>query len=106
MITVRFDSGAGGAITAFTVSGHAGCAESGRDIVCAAVSSAAYMAANTVTEVLGLSPEIEEREGFLQLRFSSGEAETARVVLLGLQLHITALCEQYPEYIQVERGAL
>ena len=37
----------------FCISGHAGAGSAGRDIVCAAVSSAAYMAANTLTDVIG-----------------------------------------------------
>ena len=39
-------------LTGFDISGHAMFAESGSDIVCASVSSAAYMAANTVTAVI------------------------------------------------------
>ena len=71
----------------FTVQGHSGSAEAGEDIVCAAVSSAVYMAANTLTDVLMLTPAIEVRDGFLSL-------------------HLRGLQEEYPDYIQFERGAL
>ena len=37
----------------FEISGHSGYAEQGSDIICASVSSAAYMAVNTVTEIIG-----------------------------------------------------
>ncbi|WP_442974828.1 ribosomal-processing cysteine protease Prp, partial [Ruminococcus sp.] len=36
-------------IRGFEISGHSDYSEHGSDIICAAVSSAAYMAANTVT---------------------------------------------------------
>ena len=45
-ILVRKDST--GAYQGFTCMGHAGYAKRGKDIVCAAVSSAAIMSANTV----------------------------------------------------------
>ncbi len=106
MIIAKFCFGENGSAVGFTVSGHSGSAPAGEDIVCAAVSSAAYMAANTVTEVLKLTPEIREQDGSLSLRLSGGQAETALPILKGLCLHIEGLSEQYPEFIQLERGAL
>ncbi len=104
MICAKFHFGENGA--GFTVQGHSGSAQAGEDIVCAAVSSAVYMAANTVTEVLGLSPKLDVRDGFLSLALSDlAEAETARPILQGLQLHLAGLQEQYPDFIQIERGA-
>ena len=47
----------------FCISGHAGAGSAGRDIVCAAVSSAAYMAANTLTDVVGAQPDIALADG-------------------------------------------
>ena len=35
----------------FLISGHSDFAEEGYDIVCASISSAAYLVANTITEV-------------------------------------------------------
>lgn len=106
MIAIKFCFAECGDTAGFTVRGHAGSAPAGEDIVCAAVSSAVYMAANTITEVLGLSPEIIERDGFLSLRLWGAEIQAALQMLQGLQLHLTALSEQYPDFIQVERGAL
>lgn len=105
MICADFHFGENG--ISFTVKGHSGRAKAGEDILCAAVSSAVYMAANTVTEILGLSPEIAERDGFLSLTLtSSAEAKAASPVIEGLCLHLAGLEEQYPDYIHVERGAL
>lgn len=89
-----------GLITGFRISGHSGAAPSGSDIVCAAVSSAAYMAANTVTEVMKLDADVSERDGLLELELA-GPAEKARDVMEGLLLHLTDLASQYPDRIKI-----
>ena len=66
----------------FTVQGHSGSAEAGEDIVCAAVSSAVYMAVNTLTDVLMLTPETEVRDGFLSVRLLKQETEAALPIQL------------------------
>ena len=104
MINVRFIRD-GGEITGFTVSGHSGYSEEGSDIICSAVSSAAFMAANTVTEVIGLKARITEKDGFLSLELSKDEAVKAADTLNGFLLHIEGLEKQYPDYIKLERGA-
>ena len=95
----------GGCITGFDVSGHSGYSEAGSDIICASVSSAAYMTANTVTDILSLNPVINEKDGSLSLSLRSDEAEKARDILEGFALHIKELAKQYPDYIILERGA-
>ena len=92
-------------LSGFTVSGHSGFAQSGNDIVCAAVSSAAYMAANTITDVLMLNPSLKESDGCLSLQLKSEEVQKARDILNGFLLHMTELEKQYPDYIKLERGA-
>ena len=86
----------------FDIQGHAGQAEQGRDIVCAAVSSAAYLTANTLTEVCGCRATVRESEGRLSVRISS-EEEAAQIPLQGLRLHLEGLTAQYPQYIQLQQ---
>ncbi|MBR1481726.1 MAG: ribosomal-processing cysteine protease Prp [Ruminococcus sp.] len=88
-------------VCGFRISGHADFAEQGSDIVCAAVSSAAYMTANTITEVQSLRADITEEDGILQVILSPQEAAAAQEILNGLLLHLNALSEQYQEYIKV-----
>ena len=83
----------------FTVKGHAGYADNGSDIVCAAVSSAAYMTANTITDILGVEAQAAVTDGSLKFGFS-GSRQAADIVK-GLRLHLTQLQEQYPGYIQI-----
>ena len=88
-----------GADASFTVSGHSGSAESGRDIVCAAVSSAAFMAANTITEILGVDASAEADDGYMNVSFVNSEA--AADIVRGLELHLEQLSRQYPQFVKV-----
>lgn len=101
MITVTFFC-SDNLICGFKISGHSGFSVEGSDIVCAAVSSAAYMTANTITEILHINADVTENDGFMSLSLSKGEAEKSAVVLDGLRLHLTALSEQYTKYIKVK----
>ncbi len=89
-------------ITGFTLEGHSGAGSEGNDIVCAAVSSAAYMTVNTITDILGLNPDIEVYDGFMAIKLSSAEFKKAQDILCGFRLHLTALSEQYQENITVK----
>ncbi len=101
MIKVSFAQSKG-LIKGFTLEGHSGAGFDGNDIVCAAVSSAAYMTVNTITEVLGLNPDIEVCDGFMAIKLSSAEFKKAQDILCGFRLHLTALSEQYQENITVK----
>ena len=101
MTTVTFNY-SGNLICGFTVSGHSGYAEEGSDIVCAAVSSAVIMTANTITEIQHINADVTENDGFLKLSLSREEAENCEIILNGLKLHLTALSEQYKKYIKVK----
>ena len=87
-------------LTGFSVKGHSGTAAIGSDIVCAAVSSAAYMTVNTLTEIIGLQPEIEVRDGYLHC-FLTEENDSARDLFAGFRLHMEDLASQYPKAIKI-----
>ena len=89
-----------GGLRGFELSGHAGSGVYGSDIVCAAVSSAAYMAANTVTEVLSVEADADVRDGYMKFSFSSGNS-AAEAVLDGLELHLRELEKEYPKKLKV-----
>lgn len=98
MIKIRFTRSDGN-LVAFSLSGHSGYAEQGEDIVCAAVSSAAYMTANTLTEILALQPDISLSDGNMSVKLSSVEVSKAQDILRGFSLHIKELSKQYPHNI-------
>ena len=99
MIRVRFQT-ADGLLSGFHLSGHAGAGEYGQDIVCAAVSSAAYMTANTITEIVGATADITVDDGLMNLTVTNRLKE-CQDILSGFQLHIQAMAEQYPKRIQL-----
>jgi len=103
MITVRiFDKA--GLLYGFEVTGHSGSAPSGEDVVCAAVSSAAYMVANTVTDILGFQAEVLTGEALMRLKITDSRSSEAQALLKGFQQHIAALCGEYPKNIKIVKG--
>lgn len=99
MIKVKFYK-ADGILTGFEASGHSMSAPRGEDLICAFVSSACLMAANTVTEVIGLEAEAYAENGYLKLLVKHS-ANSAQDILNGLKLHLTELQKDYPENINV-----
>ena len=99
MIRVRFHT-AHDALIGFTLDGHAGAGVSGQDIVCAAVSSAAYMTANTITEILNVPADITVDEGLMDLTVTD-RVDACQSILGGLRLHLQALEEQYPKRVHL-----
>lgn len=91
-----------GHINGFKISGHSStdCEDQEGKIVCSAVSSAAYMAANTVTEIIGEECDISLDKAVFILKTAAEEKATVQV-LEGLKLHLTELSYQYPERIKI-----
>ena len=92
-----------GNIKGFDISGHSGYDESGKDIVCAAVSSAAYMAANTIADVIGAEVDVtvENDEGHMRFLVHDKYLSDCGYILKGFKNHLLMLEEMYPENIKV-----
>ncbi len=101
MIRAEFLTAPDGTLVGFHISGHAGYAEAGEDVICAFVSSAAYMTANTVTEVIGADAEAAAQDGDMFVRVSKKDAGRCREIFEGLKLHLLNTEEQYPDYLKV-----
>ncbi len=101
MTVVRF-SYLDGNIIGFEVSGHS--TENANDLngklVCASVSSAVYMAVNTLTEIQHLDVDAAVSDGKMSAKVMNN-AEKAQVVLSGLLLHLTELSKDYPKNITI-----
>lgn len=89
----------------FLIEGHSGYAEEGSDVICASVSSAVYMAANTLTEIVGAKADITVDDGYLKLTLKEVNDKT-EIILQGLELHISTLAQDYDEYILCEEKTL
>ena len=92
-------------ITGFSVSGHSGYAESGADIVCAAISAVVSMAEATINDVLGAKAKVRVKNDTaritLTLPASCDEEESVQAVLAGMMLYLCSLRDEYPDYIEV-----
>ena len=86
----------------FEIKGHSSnnCDDFEGKIVCAAVSSAAYMAANTITEIIGDSCQITIDDALMCVRVKNPHNKTL-AVLDGLKLHLTELSKQYSKQIKI-----
>ena len=91
-----------GKITGFHIVGHS--TNSEKDIegklVCSAVSSAAYLVANTITEIIGAKCIANVSDGELELKLVDKISESQEI-LSGFKLHITELMKQYQNSIKV-----
>lgn len=105
MTRVRFSADDKG-LNGFEIGGH--CSFDGDDeigkIVCAAVSSAAYMAANTVTEIIGDCAEVYTDDALMCFTVKNPSECTVKV-LEGLKLHLNELSDQYGSNIRIYGGA-
>ena len=86
----------------FDVSGHSGYAESGSDIICAAVSSAVGLVETVINDSMKIKTEVKVDPNTARVFLSlSEESEKGLEVLSGFERHMKALSEEYPMYIKV-----
>ncbi|MBE6809578.1 MAG: ribosomal-processing cysteine protease Prp [Ruminococcaceae bacterium] len=86
----------------FEIKGHSSndCDDFEGKIVCSAVSSAAYMTANTITEIIGEKCDITVDDALMRIKVIAPSDKTI-AVLEGLKLHLTELSKQYSKRIKI-----
>ena len=106
MITAAFHM-EGDRVVSFLVEGHSGLAQSGEDILCAAVTSAVRLVECAVNDVLGLEASVKARSdrASISLKLPGGLGQTnestCQTLLASLMLYLTELHEEYPDNIIV-----
>lgn len=78
----------------FSVTGHAGFAPNGQDIVCASVSTASYLTAQAVN-----SHMINSYDGYLKVQYN--ENKNHKHIVNAFLTTMRELESQYPAHIQV-----
>lgn len=84
--------------------GHAGYAEEGEDIVCAAISSAVMLTHALLFDVQKLPVDtlIEDEGAHIRITLPQGAGMTCgQDALNALRLHLTELEQTYPEFLSV-----
>ncbi len=106
MITINLFRNESRQIVRFTVSGHAGFAEYGADIVCASVTTAAFTALNGLTDIAKIDADFSVREGYLDCRLpeklSERKREDADLLLESMVLSFQNLEEQYGKFVELQ----
>ena len=90
----------GKANVGFECSGHAGYAEAGQDIVCAAVSSAVQLTANLITETFGIEAQVSAKGDTVNIRTDGSEIPAK--LLEALSVHLQCISEEFPGTIKLE----
>jgi len=94
-------------VTGLKVKGHAGYAEEGSDIVCAAASILITTCANALETVVGIKPlEVaNERNPSIMVALPKGlspeKDHDARIVLHTALQGFTDIAAEYPRYLQI-----
>ncbi len=88
-----------GKLSGFRISGHAGLAARGRDVACAAVSSAVQLTVNLLDE-FGCSPFVKAGENVIKCTADSCSDDASRM-LERLKQHFEAILEEFPNTIKI-----
>lgn len=94
-------------IRGLRVSGHAGYAEAGSDIVCAAASVLITTCANALEGVAGLKPIVHQKEApaIIEVELPSGlshaQEHDAQIILRTISHGFSDIAAQYPRYLQI-----
>ncbi len=102
MLNIKFCVLSEGKIVGFYISGHCNYDSQGKDIVCAAVSSAVYMIINTITDILHISVQrLFIEDGKLEFIINENDEVRTKVLFEGLKTHLIGLEEMYPKNIRI-----
>ena len=83
----------------FQISGHSGTEKYGKDIVCAAVTSAVMFAANTITHSFGVKAKVTVGENTVSIKRC--EDPNGHKVIGALRDHLAAIESDYPDAIRI-----
>lgn len=104
MITIKISRDSEGYIREFTIKGHAGFDEYGKDIVCAAVSAIAYTAAGALNELAGVG-NYSEKSGYMNCSvpkdMEQEKRKVAGIILETACIGFKQIENSYGDYVEV-----
>ncbi|WP_042459165.1 ribosomal-processing cysteine protease Prp [Neobacillus dielmonensis] len=105
MINVTINRTDSGFIHSFIISGHAFFEERGKDIVCAGASAVSVGSINAVHAITGVTPEIEQGDGFLRCvvpeDLPEDIFEKVQLLLEGMVISLKTIEEEYGKHIKI-----
>lgn len=106
MITVQILRREDGGIHSFKVTGHAGYADPGEDIVCAGVSSITVGTVNSIEALTGTVMETRMKGGFLSAKLPSSADESVygqvQLLLESMVVMLQGIADSYGKYIRIQ----
>jgi uncharacterized protein YsxB (DUF464 family) len=105
MVEVELHEDSRGRLSSFVAEGHAGWAEHGSDVVCAAVSTLLQAAWLGLIEVANVSVEGSRSSGRLTLTWpaEARERDDVRAIVGTAALSIERLAAQFPDHVRTVR---
>jgi uncharacterized protein YsxB (DUF464 family) len=105
MVEVELYEDSRGRLSSFVAQGHAGWAEHGSDVVCAAVSTLLQAAWLGLVEVAGVEAEGSRSAGRLTLAWPADacEREDVRAIVGTAALSVERLAAQFPDHVRTVR---
>lgn len=103
---IRFEvSAQGAAICKFRVTGHAGYADHGEDIVCSAVSALVYNAVNSCERLAQANLDVKDDKNDFVCRVQQPYRTDDKVQLLlqSLVFGIEQIADAYPSFVRIVR---
>ncbi len=92
-------------IIAFTISGHAFFANSGKDIVCAGVSAVSFGTVNAIEALTGVVPKTNQgKNGFLHCDFQEFDNRDVQLLLEAMVVSLKTIELDYGKYIKIKSG--
>lgn len=103
MVEIRVRKDSRDRLSSFFASGHAGWAESGEDVVCAAVSAILQAAWLGLAEVASVDVTATRADGRLELSWpSESRADSGVAAIVGTAaLSVERIAAQYPDHVRV-----
>ena len=98
MTQITFHKTTAGEYKGFTCDGHAGFADYGKDIVCAAISVLVINTINSLEQITGeqMQVDTDERSGMIRCRFVNQPLkDTSKALMNSLVLGLTQIEKQY-----------
>ena len=94
MITIKVRK-KNGSYEEFISKGHAGYAEAGQDIVCAAVSALIITTVNSLEKFTDDKFDVQEKDGFVSIHFRNDLSERGMLLMDYLLLGLTEIAGSY-----------
>ena len=93
-----------GRITGYKVSGHAGFAEEGMDIICSAVSALTQAPLLSLERHLKLKPSysVNQEDGILEVALNSAPTDLTQAIFQTMVYGVESIARQCPQYVRIQ----